>query len=188
MLALLAALAVASGLILIYGQSPAQVYAMMLAHTWGDAYGLGQVIFRATPLIFTGLAVQVAFHAGLFNIGGEGQLLVGSFAAGVAGAALPAGMPAPFAILLCLAAAALAGGLLGALPGALKARFGAHGEVINMIDHAQLHRAGATVLWAGRRVFFVAESVHTPLVVAAARLPGLAFLFGEGTSASKRNT
>jgi simple sugar transport system permease protein len=88
-IALLAAMAVSSLLILAYGRSPAQVYGVLLAHTWGDAYGLGQVIFKSTPLVFTGLAVAVAFQAGLFNIGCEGQLLVGSFVTAVVGASLP---------------------------------------------------------------------------------------------------
>src|SRR5262249_12348925 len=86
--ALLWALLVSSALILLYGASPAEVYGLMLARTWGDAYGLGQVVFRATPLVFTGLAVALAFHGGLFNIGAEGQLALGSLACALAGAAL----------------------------------------------------------------------------------------------------
>lgn len=165
--ALLAAMAVASALILAYGQSPAHVYAVMLERTWGDRYGLGQVIFRATPLVWTGLAVAVAFRAGLFNVGAEGQLAVGALATAVTGAALPAWMPAPIAVTACVVAGALAGALLGAIPGALKARFGAH-EVINTIMLNFI--AQAFVLWAGRRALFVAETVHTPPIATSARL------------------
>ena len=175
--ALLWALLVSSVLILICGESPLRVYGLMFAHTWGDAYGLGQVLFRATPLVFTGLAVAVAFQGGLFNIGAEGQLAVGSLACGVIGAALPPGTPAPIAVLACALAAAAAGGLFAALPGALKARTGAH-EVITTIMLNFV--GGALVLGIGRRGLFVAETVHTAPVIAGARLPSL----GAGTAAS----
>src|SRR5262249_52770613 len=160
--ALLWAMLVASVLILVAGESPARVYALMLSRTWGDAYGLGQVVFRATPLVFTGLAVAVAFRGGLFNIGGEGQIAVGSLACGVIGAWLPA---------------AAAAALLAAVAGALKARTGAH-EVITTIMLNFV--ASALVVGLGRRGLFVAETVHTAPVVAGARLPSL----GAGTAAS----
>jgi general nucleoside transport system permease protein len=169
-LALLIAMTVASVLILVYRQSPARVYRVMLTHTWGDVYGFGQVLFKATPLIFTGLAVAVAFQAGLVNIGAEGQMMVGAFAMACVGAGLPAGTPAVLALPAVLLAGALAGGLLGALPGYLKARFGAH-EVINTIMLNFI--AGALVLWAGRRYAFVPQNLHTRPVVPGAALPGL---------------
>ena len=168
-IALLIAMAVASVLILAYGQSPAHVYAVMLGHTWGDVYGLGQVLFKSTPLIFTGLAVALAFQAGLFNIGAEGQLMVGAFFMALVGAHCT-GLPAPIAVSLCLIAGALAGALLGALPGWLRARFGSH-EVINTIMLNFI--AQALVLWAGRRFFFVEQTVHTPPIADSARLPSL---------------
>lgn len=168
--ALLAAMAAGSALMLIVGASPARVYGLMMAHAWGDAYGLGQTLYRATPLVFTGLAVALASRAGLFNVGAEGQLVVGSFATAVVGAALPGGVPGPLAIVACVAAGAAAGAALGALPGWLKARFGAH-EVLGTIMLNFV--AGALVLWAGKRAFFVAETVHTRPIAAAARMPSL---------------
>lgn len=84
-----------------------------------------------TPLIFTGLAVAFAFRTGLFNIGAEGQFIVGQMGAAVAGYAL-VGLPAPLHVLLALAAGALAGAVWAGIPGYLKARLGAH-EVINTI-------------------------------------------------------
>lgn len=179
--ALLWALLVASLLILLYGQSPAHVYYLMLERTFGDRYGLGQTIFRGTPLIFTGLAVGVAFRGGLFNIGAEGQLIAGSFCAALAGAYLPAATAAPIAVVTCLAAAALGGGVIGAIPGVLKARFGAH-EVIATIMLNFI--VGAAALGVGRRFFFLPETVHTAEIVPGARLPHLAALFGDGTAAS----
>lgn len=176
-LALLVAMAVGSLLILAFGQSPAQVYGVLFAATWGDGYGLGQTLFKSTPLIFTGLSVAIAFRAGLFNIGCEGQLLVGSFACALVGAALPDSTPALVAIPLAIAAAAAAGGMLGAIPGALRAYTGSH-EVINTIMLNFI--ASAAVLWAGNRFFFVEETTHTTEVATGTWLPSL----GLGASAA----
>lgn len=90
----------------------------------------GGVLFYATPLIFTGLAVAISFKSGLLNIGCEGQLNVAAFAAALVGIhiQLPFVMLVPF----CIVAALIAGGTWGAIPGLLKAKFGAH-EVINTI-------------------------------------------------------
>src|SRR5436189_3845763 len=131
MLAVALALTVGAGLIAAIGERPLQIYGLMLRECFGTGYGLGQTMFRATPLVFTGLAVALGFRAGLFNIGVEGQLYLGGFAAALAGLAL-SGWPAPLALTLTIAAAAAAGAAWGAIPGVLKARFGAH-EVINTI-------------------------------------------------------
>jgi ABC-type uncharacterized transport system permease subunit len=116
----------------LYGEAPAAVWPVLLRGTWGTAYGAGQVLFKATPLLFTGLAVDVAFRAGLFNIGAEGQLTVASLAVGVVGAALPMGTPALVALPLLTGVAALVGGLWAAIPAWLRVRRGAH-EVIGTL-------------------------------------------------------
>ena len=91
---------------------------------------IGRTLVNTTPLVFTGLAVAVAFRAGLFNIGGEGQFFMGAMAAAWLGVAL--GFLGFGAIPIVLVACALAGFLWGAVPGVLKAYFGAH-EVITTI-------------------------------------------------------
>ena len=91
---------------------------------------IGRTLVNTTPLIFTGLAVAVAFRAGLFNIGGEGQFFMGAMAAAWLGVSL--GFLGPGAIPIVLIACGIAGFLWGAIPGALKAYFGAH-EVITTI-------------------------------------------------------
>lgn len=169
-LALLVAMAAGSILVLAFGQSPARVYALLLGRTWGDVYGVGQVLFRATPLVCTGLSVALAFRAGLFNIGAEGQMLVGGLASGLVGTALPAGTPWPVALPLALLAGLGAGALLGAIPGLLKALTGAH-EVINTIMLNFI--AGALVLWLGNRFWFLPETTHTAAVIPGAQLPAL---------------
>lgn len=130
--ALLIALLVGDLLILSFGQSPAAVYRMLLEGTWGNAYGFGQVLYKATMLTFTGLSVALALRAGLFNIGAESQLAAGGFAAALVGLVLPSGLPALLVLPLYVLAAGLAGGIVGGIPGVLKSRFGAH-EVITTI-------------------------------------------------------
>jgi simple sugar transport system permease protein len=171
-LALLAAFVAGSVLIWVIGESPLGIYRLLLETTWGKSYGIGQVLFRATPLILTGLSVALAFKAGLFNIGAEGQLAAGSFATAVCGASLPAGLPGPIAVFLCVCAAMLAGGLIGALPGLLKARYGAH-EVINTIMLNFI--VSSVLLWLGNRWFFVDYTTHTAVIQPSAHLSSLGF-------------
>jgi simple sugar transport system permease protein len=131
----------------------------MLSGTWGNWYGFGQVLYKATTLICTGLAVSIALRAGLFNIGGEGQLAAGGFAAAVMGLALPAGTPGVLAIPLCIAAALAAGGLVGAIPGVMKARFGAHEVIVTiMLNFIVL----AFLNWIVASHLHVPETLHTP--------------------------
>jgi simple sugar transport system permease protein len=130
--ALLIALIVGDVLIVAYGQSPGAVYRLLLEGTWGNAYGLGQVLYKTTTLTFTGLAVAIGLQAGLFNIGAESQLAAGGFAAAVVGTLLPPGLPSLVVLPLFIVAAAAGGGLLGGAAGVLKSRWGAH-EVITTI-------------------------------------------------------
>lgn len=129
--AVAAAFLVGAVLVLAVGDSPISTYSLLVgsALTWPD--GIGYTLFYATPLIFTGLAVAVAFRCGLLNIGAEGQLYIAAFATAWVGITF-AGLSAWLLVPLCFLAALLAGGFWGAVPGVLKARFGAH-EVITTI-------------------------------------------------------
>jgi general nucleoside transport system permease protein len=113
------------------GESPWHVLGILARGAFGSRYDLGMTLFYSTPLIFTGLSVAVAFHAGLFNIGAEGQLALGALAAASVGAIWP-GLAWPLAPVLAGLAAILAGTIWGAIPGWLRARRGSH-EVINTI-------------------------------------------------------
>jgi simple sugar transport system permease protein len=113
------------------GEDPWHVLQILGKSAFGSGYDFGMTLFYSTPLIFAGLAVAVAFHAGLFNIGAEGQLTLGALAAAVVGALWPS-LPWPAAPLLAGMAALLAGTIWGAIPGWLRARRGSH-EVINTI-------------------------------------------------------
>jgi simple sugar transport system permease protein len=131
LIAVVCAFAVGALVVLIVGDSPIQVYGLLLgsAFSWPD--GIGYTLFFATPLIFTGLAVAVGLRGGLLNIGAEGQLYVAAFATAWVGIKL-AGLPAILLVPLCCLAAVAAGAAWAAIPGVLKARFGSH-EVINTI-------------------------------------------------------
>jgi ABC-type uncharacterized transport system permease subunit len=168
--ALLLAAVVGDALILSFGQSPGAVYKLLLDGTWGNAYGFGQVLYKATTLTFTGLAVGLGLRAGLFNIGAESQLAAGGFVAALAGMLLPAGIPALLCLPLYVLAAALGGGLVGAVPGVLKARFGAH-EVIVTIMLNFIVLALLNYLVSGK--LHVPDTLHTPELKSGA-LPRLA--------------
>ena len=162
------ALAAGAVFILAIGAHPLEIYGLMLRECVGTGYGIGQTLFKATPLVFTGLAVALGFRAGLFNIGAEGQLYLGGFVAAMVGAGL-GGLPAPILLPLAVLAAAVAGGVWGATPGVLKARFGTH-EVINTIMLNFI--AFALVAYFGRSVFEHA-TVRTAEIGPGAVLPRL---------------
>ncbi|BBH64798.1 hypothetical protein ACTI_14830 [Actinoplanes sp. OR16] len=101
------------------------------AGTWQDALApISETLTYAAPLVFTGLSVALAFRGGLFNIGAQGQAVIGTITAGVAGFAF--GLPIVLNLVVAVLAGALGGALWGFIPGILKARTGAH-EVITTI-------------------------------------------------------
>src|SRR5580765_1828976 len=130
-LAVALGLALGLGVTSIAGEKPWHVLTIICRSAFGSTDNIGMTLFYATPLVFTGLSVAVAFHAGLFNIGAEGQLTLGALAAAGVGAVWP-GLGSPVAPVLAGVAAVLVGTLWGAIPGWLRARRGSH-EVINTI-------------------------------------------------------
>jgi len=159
LIALLVALICGDLLILSYGQSPSTVYRLLLEGTWGNAYGFGQVLYKATTLTFTGLAVSLGIRAGLFNVGAESQLAAGGFLAALLGLALSPSIPTVVVILLCVFAAAVGGGIVGAIPGYLKVRFGAHEVIVTiMLNFIVL----AFLNWIVAGHLHVPETLHTP--------------------------
>jgi len=170
LVALLVALICGDLLILSYGQSPAAVYRLLLEGTWGNAYGFGQVLYKATTLAFTGLAVSFGLRAGLFNIGAESQLAAGGFAAALTGLALPIGTPLILALPVCMIGAGVAGGAVGSVPAYLKTRFGAHEVIVTiMLNFIVL----ALLNWFIAGHLHVPETLHTPEIHAGV-LPRLA--------------
>ncbi len=123
---LVAALLLSGVIVRILGESPWEALKLLTAGSLGSQESLGYTLYYATNYIFTGLAVAVAFHAGLFNIGGEGQAYVGGLGVGLV--ALWLGDRAPFLVVLPLAI--LGGAMFGAawafIPAWLQARRGSH--------------------------------------------------------------
>ncbi len=131
LVAIAAALGVGALLIMAFGYDVGRAFAALASGAFGSVYAVSQTLMRTTPLLFAGLGVAVAFRAGLFNIGVEGQLYWGGLASALAALAL-AGLPLPIVILGALLAGAAAGAAWGWIPGFLKAKTGAH-EVITTI-------------------------------------------------------
>ncbi|HSI89250.1 MAG TPA: ABC transporter permease [Pyrinomonadaceae bacterium] len=187
LLAVLAAFVVGSVIILALGDDPIAAYSLLLSNSFGSIRDIGWTLHYATPLIFTGLAVAVAFRCGLLNIGAEGQLYVAAFATAWVGMkfggtvvnifgteenwswmSLPSFVLIPMAVL----AAVIAGGIWGAIPGILKARFGSH-EVINTI---MLNFIGIALVSYLTQYYYKVPGdpiMQTPPIGEAARIPRL---------------
>jgi simple sugar transport system permease protein len=130
--AVLLAVLIGAVILILSGASPLQAYAALLQGSFGGMTALGRTLEKATPLVFSGLAVAFAFKAGMFNIGAQGQLLFGSITAAFIGFAVK-GLPAIIHAPLALLAGVLAGGLFAAIPGALKAYRGAHEVIVTIM-------------------------------------------------------
>ena len=128
--AILMSLLVGAIFILIIGKNPITAYVGLIKGAFGDLFSIGETLENTTPLILTGLAVAFAFRTRLFNIGAEGQFLIGALAATWVGVNLP--LPPVVHVIAALTAGAIAGGLWGGLAGFLKATRGVH-EVISTI-------------------------------------------------------
>jgi len=132
LIAVIFALLVGAIVIKLIGEDPIFVYKTLFSNAIGNRDGWGNVLFRATPLIFTGLTVAFAFRCGLFNIGGEGQMYIGSFLATWVGFTF-ANLPALLLIPLCILSAATGGALWAAVPGILKAKTGVHEVIVTIM-------------------------------------------------------
>lgn len=130
--AILATIVIASLLVLIAGASPFNTFWLVAKGAAGSQFALLETLTRATPLIFTGLAVAVAFRAKLWNIGAEAQLYIGAVVTVVLGTGAVA-MPAPALIPLIMICAMLAGALLLLGPAVLKVRFGVDEVVTTLL-------------------------------------------------------
>ena len=165
------ALLVAALVVLATGNDPAAALAALALGSLGDANAIGYTLYYATDMAFAGLAVAVAFQAGLFNIGAEGQAILaglGTSAVALAGDALPAALVLPLAIT----AGAASGAAWAAIPGWLQAKRGSH-IVITTIMFNFL--AASLMVWVVVNLLTAPgtmspESRHFP---ASAALPGL---------------
>ncbi|MDO4632394.1 MAG: ABC transporter permease [Eubacteriales bacterium] len=129
-LAILVGFVVGAVLLAAAGINPLVAYGKLFTGVFGKVKFVTWSIIYAAPLILTGLSVAFSFRTGVFNIGAEGQFVVGSLAACVVGILVKA--PAPVHVLLCVAAAMAAGALWGAIVGVLKVKRGVN-EVLSYI-------------------------------------------------------
>jgi len=117
----------AAGLVVaLIGQSPREVMVMLVHGAFGTPRGLSYTLYYATSFIFTGLAVAVAFHGGLFNIGAEGQAILGGLGTGLVALWLSNSLPALILLPLMLIAGAVFGMVWAAVPAYLQAYRGSH--------------------------------------------------------------
>lgn len=175
LLAVLLSFIVGAIFILLAGKNPVVAYYELFRGSLGSIPRVGETLLMSTPLIFTGLAVSFAFRSGLFNIGAEGQYLIGAISTVAAGYyfgavhQLPAFILVPLVILI----GALGGALWAGIAGYLKARLGIH-EVITtiMLNYTSLHVSNYFVRTALNPATLqgTAQRAHTVLLPEAARL------------------
>lgn len=148
-----------------------EAYWALVVGSVGSLRALSETLTNATPFIIVGLGLGLGFRAGMFNIGGQGQMIVGGLLAAWVGFSLDA--PGFILVPLALAAGLVGGGLYGAIPGLLKARNGAH-EVIVTIMANNIALLGLT--WVLKTNAFRAEGRVDPIskpVNDSGRLPRL---------------
>jgi simple sugar transport system permease protein len=122
---LLAAFVISGLVILAIGENPLVVLAALVDGALGNPEAIAYTLYYATDFIFTGLAVAIAFQCGLFNIGCEGQAMIGGLGVALVALALP-GWPWPVVAVAAILAGALAGAAWAWVPGWLQARRGSH--------------------------------------------------------------
>ena len=132
--AVLIGLVISALLLYFMKVNPAAIIGQTLGKIFGDKYNMGEILVKATPLIFTSLAFAFTFKANLFNIGAQGQFYMGSIVAVAISLALGDVLPTIVIILLVLVASFAAGGAAGCFIGFVKAKFGANEFLVSMMS------------------------------------------------------
>ena len=129
--AIAAALLVGAVLILYAGANPVMAYKSLLTGAFGSFYNFTEVLVKASPLWLAGLGVALSFKAGIFNVGAEGQIMMGALATAWIGVVL-GNLPMIILLPVTMLAAVLAGGIWASIPGMMKAKLGVD-EIITTI-------------------------------------------------------
>ncbi|MCH3907138.1 MAG: ABC transporter permease [Sphaerochaeta sp.] len=127
-------LVISASLLLFLGLNPLGVIGKAFAKIVGDGYNLGEILVKATPLVFTSLAFAFTFQANLFNIGAQGQFSMGAIVAVALSLSLGGKIPQPLLLVLVAVASFAAGGAVGALIGLVKAKFNANEFLVSMMS------------------------------------------------------
>ncbi len=167
------ALLAAGVMVWLVGQNPLEVITVLVHGAFGTARGLSYTLYYATTFIFTGLAVAVAFHGGLFNIGGEGQAILGGLGTGLVALWLSASLPIWLMLPLMLIAGALFGMVWAAVPAYLQAYRGSH-VVITTIMFNFLASSLLVYLLVNHLKVPGNMSVESAPFAASAKLPSMA--------------
>lgn len=146
-LAALAAFVLGALMLLLLGANPIEAYAALIDGSFGSMNSIADTVVKATPLLFVGAGICVAFRGGVINIGGEGQLVVGALAATLAALTFT-NWPAWALITLCLLLGFLAGAVWGAVAGLLKAYFNVN-EILTTIMMNQIAVQAMNYLLSG---------------------------------------
>ena len=166
------ALLVSGVVVAVIGLDPVQVITQLVKGAFGSRAGISYTLYYATTFVFTGLAVAVAFHGGLFNIGGEGQAMLGGLGCALVALGLGAHLSAWLMLPLMVLASMAAGALWAAVPAALQAWRGSHIVIttimFNFIASALLAYLLVNVLKAPGSM-----TVETEAFAAAAQMPGV---------------
>ncbi|MGL5383101.1 MAG: ABC transporter permease [Culicoidibacterales bacterium] len=142
---ILSAFIIGAIIILASGKNPLEAFSALFSGIFGNAYYMGEWLFRSVPIILTGLAVAFAFRTGLFNIGAAGQLAMGGLAAVFVGIFVQ--LPWFLHMPLMMIAGALTGFLWGLIPGILKARYRVHEVVVSiMLNYTALYFVNYSIL------------------------------------------
>lgn len=186
---LLAALFVCGLIVLAIGENPISALGVMIKGAFIYPGSLGYTLYYTTNFIFAGLAVAVAFHAMMFNIGGEGQAYIGGLGAGLVGLHLASFLPVIIALPLAVLAAALFGAIWGIIPGYLQAKRGSHIVITTIMFN---FIAASLMVWllAGPMIEAGQMSPQTPTFPDAGKMPSInAFFayFGVKTAHSPLN-
>lgn len=171
--AVVVALIVGGIVIWLSGSDPIEAYRALFAGAFQGKRAIGDTLIYSSPLVLGGLAFAIAARAGMFNIGIEGQLIMGGFASAIVGA-WDLGLPSIVYVPLCLLAACIVGGFWGFLPGLLRAKTGAH-EVITtiMLNYLAIRLITYLSLKQEKILPVDPNTVATKKVAAAARLPNI---------------
>lgn len=132
-LAALMAFLVGGLLIIISGKNPIEAYGYLFYGAFGSMGMFGETILKAIPLVFTGLAATFAYRCGIFNLGGEGQFIMGAIASSYISCTVLVNMQGPGNLILSLLMGAVAGGIWGLVPGLLKAYAGLNEMIVTIL-------------------------------------------------------
>jgi ABC-type uncharacterized transport system permease subunit len=173
LLAVLTALALGAAMILATGGDPVLAYRGLWEGSLGRPRSISDTLVWATPYILGGLAVAFAFKAGLFNIGVEGQIALGSLASVYVGYAIT-GIPFPLHLALALVCGCLAGAIWGAIPGVLKAWTGAHEVIVTiMLNYVAIQMTSFLLSGPMKDPSPLVAIAQTPKILESARLPAI---------------